>query len=599
MPHLSRAENAPLLGRHRSSLLAGVTAFAFGSLLTACSGNVGDKRSESDPGATDPGDKPPGSTGSGGKSGGSMDPPPVTGTGSTPGATSDCKAGIDPGPSPMRRLSNTEYLNTVSDLLGGAMPPAVTLIPEARVDGFDNNAESRAVSNTLALQYFNAAEKIATAATANMAALLSCDPASQGEAVCLDKFLDTFGKRVWRRPLETGERDNLKKTFMQAKLDSFADGITAVIQVMLLSPQFMYRVEVGEPVPNASYLSLNGFELASRLSYLLWGSMPDDKLMTAAEGGSLKTAADVLAQATRMLDDPRAAKMVTRFTDQWLRLEEIDALDKEPTVYTTFKPELRTALHGEAQAFFNDVIWKGDGKFDTLLTAPYTFMNGPLATYYGAKGPTGAAFEKVAYDPKQRAGFLSQGGLLGVVGVNDGGLTSLVFRGVFVRERLLCTPVNDPPPNAPDMQPMFDPATITARKWSEDRQKIALCGACHASFDPIGLGFENFDGVGLYRTMDHGQPVDARGELIGTDNDGTFNGVPELTKKLVASKDVHDCMATQLFRYGYGREETTRDSCALDKVKAVANATGGGWKDVLLALTQTDAFLLRSKGDQP
>jgi hypothetical protein len=594
MPRFSRAPSEPLQSRHRSLILASVTAFA--GLLTACSGNVTER--SDDPGATNPDDKPPGHTGTGGSPGGIKDPP-ITGGGGNNPVTSDCKSGIDPGPSPMRRLSNVEYLNTVSDLFGGAMPPALTFIPEARVDGFDNNAESRTVSNTLALQYYNAAEQLAAAATKNMAALLPCDPGAQGEAVCLDKFLDTFGKRIWRRPLETGERDNLRKTFMQAKLDSFADGIAAVIQVMLLSPQFMYRVERGEPVPNATYLRLTGFELASRLSYLLWGSMPDDKLMAAADGGALDSADGVLAQAKRMLDDPRAAKMVGRFADQWLRLEEINNLEKEPTVYTTFKPELRAALHGEAQALFDDVIWKGDGKLDTLLTAPYTFMNGPLATYYGAKGVTGDAFQKVALDPKQRAGFLSQGGFLGVLGVNDGGLTSLVYRGVFIRERLFCTPVNDPPPNAPDMQPMFDPATTTARKWSEDRQKIALCGSCHAGFDPIGLGFENFDGVGLYRTTDHGQPVDARGELINTDVDGPFNGVPELTKKLVASKDLHECMATQLFRYGNGREETTRDSCALDKVKAVAVATGGGWKDILLALTQTDAFLLRSKGDQP
>jgi hypothetical protein len=370
--------------------------------------------------------------------------------------------------------------------------------------------------------------------------------------------------------------------------------------VMLLSPQFLYRVERGAAIPNANYLRITGFELASRLSYLLWGSMPDDKLLAAAEGGSLKTAADALAQAKRMLDDPRAARMVSRFNDQWLRLEEIAGLEKESMVYTTFKPELRAALHDEAQALFDEVIWKGDGKLETLLTAPFTFMNGPLATFYGAKGITGDALQKVTLDPKQRAGLLTQGGFLGVLGVNDGGLTSLVYRGVFVRERLLCTPVADPPPNAADMQPMFDPATTTARKWSEDRQKIALCGACHASFDPIGLGFENFDGVGLYRTMDHGQPVDARGALIGADNAGPFTGVPELAGKLAASKDVHDCMATQLFRYGYGREEVEpRDSCTLGRLKAVANTTGGSWKDLLLALTQTDAFLLRSKGDQP
>ena len=494
--------------------------------------------------------------------------PPITG-----GATG-CKS-IDPGPSPMRRLSNSEYVNTVKDLFGGQLPADLSFIAEARVDGFDNNADGRTVSNTLALQYYTAAEKLAAAATANLPALLPCDPGARGEAACLDQFLDSFGKRAWRRPLEAAERDGLKKTFAQGKETSFADGIASVIQVMLLSPQFMYRVERGSAVPSAGYLRLTGFELASRLSYLLWGSMPDDKLLAAAEGGSLRTGEDVLAQARRMLEDPRAARTVARFTDQWLRHEEIAALEKEEMVYTTFKPELRAALYGEVRALLDDVIWKGDGKLGTLLTAPYTFMNGPLAAFYGEKGVTGETFQKVMFDPKQRSGFLAQGGFLGVLGVNDGGLTSLVYRGVFVRERLFCTHVPDPPPDAPDMQPLFDPATTSARKWSEDRQKIALCGACHAAFDPIGLGFENFDGVGLYRTQDHGQPVDASGELIGTDVDGRFTGVPELTRKLAASRDVRACMATQLFRYGHGREATDSDACTLDRLKSVSNTSGG------------------------
>jgi hypothetical protein len=578
--------------RARRLLVPG--ALASMALLAACTGAISGSTGSEPPGGGAPpsgGMSPPGTTPPAGGGPGAI---PPGGSGVVPG----CKT-IEPGPSPMRRLSNAEYINTVTDLFGGRVPAEVKLIPEARVDGFDNNADGRTVSNTLALQYYNAAEKLAAAAVADLAALLPCDPAARGEAVCLDQFLDGFGKRAWRRPLEPAEREGLHKTFTQAKEAGFADGIGAVIQVMLLSPQFMYRVERGVAVAGAGYLRLDGFELASRLSYLLWASMPDDQLLAAAEGGSLQSAEQVLAQARRMLADPRAARTTSRFTDQWLRHEEIAGLEKEEMVYTTFKPELRPLLHAEARALFDDVLWKGDGKLDTLLTAPYTFMNGPLATFYGQKGITGDAFQKVTLDPKQRAGFLSQGGFLGVLGVNDGGLTSLVYRGVFVRERLLCQHVTDPPPDAPDMQPMFDPATTTARKWSQDRQQIALCGACHAAFDPIGLGFEHFDGVGLYRTLDHGQPVDASGELLATDVDGPFTGVPELARKLAGSRQVHDCLATQLFRYGHGREATDGDACTIDRLKAVSNTSGGSWKELLLALTQTDAFLLRSKGDQP
>jgi hypothetical protein len=327
--------------------------------------------------------------------------------------------------------------------------------------------------------------------------------------------------------------------------------------------------------------------------------MPDDALFTAAGDGKLSTRDDVLAQAKRMLDDPRSARMLARFTDEWLRLEETETLEKQAEVYTTFKPELRTAMHQEVQRVLDEVIWKGDGKLETLLTLPFTFVNAPLAGFYGISGVSGDAFTKVPLDSKQRGGLLTNGGLMAVLGVNDGGLTSLVYRGLFVRERLLCQPVADPPPNAQGMQPPFDEKTTTARQWSEDRQKIQLCGACHSQMDPIGLGFENYDGVGLYRTTDRGVPVNARGELTDTDVDGTFNGAIELGQKLAKSTTVRDCLATQLFRYGYGREETPRDTCALDALKASARTTGGNFKDLLLALTQTDTFLLRSKGEQP
>jgi hypothetical protein len=517
------------------------------------------------------------------------------GTGPGPGPSATCKQPGVLGPSPLRRLSNSEYENTVADLFGKR--GAGAFIPEARVNGFDNNAEARVVSNTLAQQYFAAAEELAKGAVANLSTLLPCNAAAD-EAGCLEKFLDTFGQRAWRRPLEADERENLRRAFRDARTTSFADGIQSVIQILLLSPQFMYRIERGVPAAGQSALRLTSWELASRLSYLLWGSMPDEPLFAAAAAGKLGTREEVLAQARRLLDDPRAARMLQRFTDEWLRLEEIEGLEKQAAVYPTFKPELRAALHEEAQALIRQVVWKGDGKLSTLLTAPYTFLNGPLAAYYGSPAGPADTFQQVSLDPKRRAGLLTQAGLLAVLGVNDDGLTSLVHRGLFVRERLFCQPVADPPPDAQAMGAPTTPAT-SAREWAQSRQAVALCNACHLVMDPVGFAFENFDGAGLYRTMDHGQPVDARGELAGTDIDGTFDGAVALVNKLATSHMVEECLATQLFRYGYGRAETDKDTCALDSLKGVARSSGGNFKELLLGLTQTDAFLLRSKGDQP
>jgi hypothetical protein len=557
--------------------------------MTGCTGSIDHGSGPGSAGGSG-GPGGPGNNGGGGQN-------PLPPLGPDPMGTGACKT-VSPGPSPLRRLSRAEYANTVVDLFGDQAASAVNFVREARVNGFDNNAQSRAVSNLLAQEYFETAEKVSTAAVTKLGDLVACDPAGQGEPACLEKFLDTFGKRVWRRPLDAAERDSLKQVFAQGRTATFADGLQAVLQVMLLSPQFMYRVEKGVPVSGADYLRLSPYEVASRLSYLLWGSMPDATLFAAADAGKLATREDVKAQAQRMLNDPRTAHMVTTFASEWLRLDEIGDIEKQAEPYPAFKPELKDAFRGEEEAFFNQVIWKMDGKLDTLLTAPFTYVNEPLAAYYGFKGVTGPDFQQVPVDPKQRAGFLTQGGLLSVLGVNDGGLNSLVYRGLFVRERLLCQPVPDPPPDAQSMNPPITPAT-TARESSVARQAIPLCGGCHGLMDKIGLGFENFDGIGLYRTVDKMKPVDASGELTSTDVDGAFNGAVELGQKLASSKDAHACLATQWFRYGYGREETAQDSCALDGLKNVAISSGGNFKDLLLALTQTDTFLLRSKGDQP
>jgi hypothetical protein len=213
-------------------------------------------------------------------------------------------------------------------------------------------------------------------------------------------------------------------------------------------------------------------------------------------------------------------------------------------------------------------------------------------------GVTGDAFREVPVDTQKRLGILGHAGILAVLGVPDDSLTSLVFRGRFVRERLLCQDIPDPPADAADMSPPFTPQT-TAREWSDARQKTAGCGACHAKMDPIGFGLENFDGAGLWRDTDRGKPVDARGELIDSDVDGPYSGPIELGHKLAGSRQVHDCLVTQWFRYGTGRREGGRDSCSLDRLKQAFSSGKGDIRQLLVAFTQTDTFLYRSKGDQP
>ncbi len=526
--------------------------------------------------------------------------PPLGESPLAPERTGVCQT-IDPGPSPLRRLTRTEYDNTVRDLLGDTRRLARGFPGEETTHGFRNNAETRSVSDVLVEGYLAAAEQLATDAVAKLDGILPCDHLKTGEPACLEVFLDGFGKRAWRRPITAPERENLRAAFNTGRNGGgkFSDGIATVLQVMLMSPQFLYRHELGVPVAGSDYLRLGPYELATRLSYLLWGTMPDADLLAAAEGGRLSTRADVAAQAKRMLaDHKRSGAMLTEFAGQWLGLDDLATLDKEAESYPRWKPELRSALRAETDHFIEHVLQQGDGKVSTLLTAPFSFLNGTLASYYGTPGVTGDAFQKVDVDAAQRKGLLTHGSLLSVFGNNDLGLTSLVFRGLFVREQLLCQPIPQPPENAQDDNPPFTPTT-TAREWSQARRAKTTCGSCHALLDPVGLGFENFDGVGLYRTMDRGKVVDAAGELTGTDVDGPFTGVPALATKLASSKAVRECVATQWFRYGHGREPSGRDACSVATMNQAFAASGGDLRELLLAFTQTDAFLFRSRGEAP
>jgi hypothetical protein len=590
--------------------------------LWGCTGEVGINGRSGGPGATGPGGPGTGATPGGPAGTGSPGGGPSTGTPSTtlpPSSDPTCQGGgqangqaIDPGPSPLRRLTRAEYLNTVRDLLGVTAPSDLDLPEEEQALGFRNSAESRSVSDLLAGRWVSAAEKLSAAAVTRLPALLACDPARDGEATCLDHFLDGFGRRAWRRPLDAAERTNLKQAFAEGKGNgtgtmsgSFADGLQSVIQVMLLSPQFMYRIERGLPATGNGPQRLTAWETASRLSYLLWGSTPDEQLLAAAEANRLGTPAEVAAQAERMLKDPRAQEMLAGFADQWLHLEELAALEKDPMIHPRYDTALRGSMRAETQALLTEVVWRGaagasnaEDQLATLLSAKFSYVDAPLAKYYGLSGVTGSGPQKVALPDKQRAGLLTHAGLLALLGVPDDSLTSLVFRGRFVRERLLCQDIPDPPADAADMSPPFTPQT-TAREWSDARQKAGGCGACHAKMDPIGFGLENFDGAGLWRDTDRGKPVDARGELIDSDVDGPYSGPIELGHKLAGSRQVHDCLVTQWFRYGTGRREGDRDSCNLGRLKQAFSAGKGDIRQLLVAFTQTDTFLYRSKGDQP
>jgi hypothetical protein len=502
------------------------------------------------------------------------------------------KAKIAPGPAFVRRLNRFEYDNTIRDLLGDESNPASAFPTEEMRLGFDNNATALQVSPALVEQYMRAAETLATTAvTKNMKSLVPCDPAVTGADACAKSFIDSFGTKAYRRPLTSDEGASMKAVFDVGAKTDFTSGIRLVIETMIQSAPFLYRIEFGStPHANEQVVKLTSWEMASRLSYLLWQSMPDDELLAAAKADRLQDSGDIAMQVTRMMEDPKAHEPFQHFHEQWLKLDQIGNLDKDAKVFQSFDATLTPLMAEETRRFLEYVVWQGGGTLDDLLTSPVSYQNAKLSAYYGISGASGTDFVQVKLDPAANAGILTKGGLMAMLGkAND---TAPVQRGKFVREQLLCQPLSPPPANIMIKPPELSSTLSTRERFAAHRTQ-PLCASCHDLMDPIGLGFENYDGAGHYRTTQNGMTIDASGQVLMSDITGTFNGAVELAKRLATSDQVRNCVTTSWFRYAYGRAETTDDACTLATVNQKFADARYDLKSLVVALTQTDAFLYR------
>lgn len=512
----------------------------------------------------------------------------------------------DPGPALIRRLNRREYDNTVQDLVGEDLGLATSFLPDEEFLGFDNQAASLQISPLHAEQYMTAAEAIAERVAARQAEFLPCDPALVGEPACLAAFAESFGLRAWRRPLDPEEVAVLASLYDAAELldpPRFETALKLVVQALLESPSFLFRIEVGEPFESfrigappgedPTRLKLTNWEIASRLSYLLWQSMPDTALFEAAARGELSTREQVGAQARRMLAEPKARPALMAFFDQWLRYAETEKITRDPAYFPDFRPETRDLLVEESRTFINDLLWGESNDLQALFDAPYTFMNAELAAHYGQAGVEGEAFQKVALDPDRRAGILTQGAVMAATAKPN--MTSPVFRGQYVRERVLCTPLPPPPPNIPVVPPSPDPNSSTREKF-EEHDRNPACAGCHKLMDPIGYGFENFDAVGRWRTEENGHAIDPSCELTATrDADGQFPNAASMARALAQSEQVHRCVVTQFYRFAHGRGETLADLCSVDQLFEVYQRGRRDFVDLVAFLTTTDSFRYRRR----
>jgi hypothetical protein len=572
---------------------------ASGALLPGCRGEIGALTdSEGTPSPPAPG---AGSTtgyvpGGGGRGTGGA---PGGFTDGGPGAISACTGTPTAGEAPLRRLTRAEYARAVRDVFHVTVDANAALSPDERVGGvFASNVEGR-VAALQTRQFLDAAEDVTT--RMDVDALSRCDrPAAAGAAAgdeaCAVQFIAETGRLAYRRPLDGEEKAAYLGVYrdLRAAGDDHPTAIRVVAQAFLQSPHFIYHLELTDPSAPAvgkSIARLPGFVLASRLSFLLWGSVPDDTLLDQAARGALDDDDGLAAEAARLFEDDRARDAIAEFHSDWLGLPRLDTATRDPLQFPEYGPELMTAMRDDVAAFTDYVVRQQGEGLSLLLTAPLSFAKGPAVALL-APGEGTSKDGHYELDAARRTGLLTQPAFLAAHSHSD--QTSPILRGRAVRERFFCQPLKDPPPTVVAKPPPLDPNLTTRERFAQHRTTGDACITCHSQIDDLGFALEHYDALGRYRATENDKPIDATGELLGTDVDGPMDGAIELAEKMSESRLVRDCYASQWFRYAMGRVEQTGDACSVERMKAVMERQGT-IRELLMALAVSDTFVNRTE----
>lgn len=497
------------------------------------------------------------------------------------------------GDAPGRLLTNFEYEQTVRDLLGHKGDLTEDFPSENKVNGLENNADAHTASRLLIRKYMEASETAADdLSEERLEELLPCDPAEVGDRECGKQFVRTFLRRAFRRPPEAGEVDDFVELFDRGVQKwNFREGVELVIRAALQSPQFLYRLKLVDDVSSGETVRLDDFELASRLSYLLWASMPDEELLVAAENGKLETATEIEEQARRMLEDPRAQYAVSQFHRQWLRLDDFDSVVKSDEA---FDDSMTRDWRRSMRQFILDVYFDENGTVEDLLSSQRVFLTDRLAELYEGVEPTGSSgLESYEFDGERRAGLLTQPSLMALLA--DAEQSSPIRRGVWIREQLLCQTLEPPPADEEIVAPDPDP-DLTTRERFHEHTANPTCAGCHSKIDPIGFGFSHYDSLGRWRSRENDKPVNAKGHLSETGEpeiEGKFDGAVELADRLADSDRVKNCIAQRWFTYALGGPPSESEQCSLNRVQQTFAESGGDFQEMLIALATSDAFRYR------
>lgn len=482
-------------------------------------------------------------------------------------ATFDCTADRKFGRVTLRRLNRAEYNNTIRDLTGLKIKPADDFPVDDVGEGFDNVGDVLTISPVLLEKYLTAAERVAMAVMTDEKSLRRVFPhKAESDAELVEtarRNVREFAGRAFRRTI-SDEEENRLFGLMKYAWDqnvSVPQIQETVIAAILSNPHFLFHVENGEPTDEVGINRLTDYELAARLSYFLWSSTPDQRLLDLAAKEKLQDARTLASEARRMLRDKRASALVDNFAGQWLQLRDIPNLTPDRSTFPKFDDKLQVAMLKETQSFLRNMIQKDLSVLD-LLTADYTFVNDRLAVHYGMKNVKGAHFRRVSLsgENSRRRGVLTHAGILMLT--SNPGRTSPVKRGKWILENILAEPPPPPPPDVPELEDGGE-TLGTLREQLEQHRTNPACAVCHIKMDALGFAMENFDAIGGWRDKSGKFDIDASGELPGGKK---FHGASEMLKILVDEKKVEfcRCLSGKLLTYALGRGLVPHDRCVIN-----------------------------------
>lgn len=505
-----------------------------------------------------------------------------------------CTGEKDPGKVTLRRLNRLEYNNTIRDLVGIDNNPSEEFPADDVGYGFDHIGDVLTMPPILMEKYLDAAEDVLEALFKNRALVnkhLKIANPSVATKQDISRIFNELGTKAYRRPITKEEVAKLEKLSdaLISKGEKPIEGLKAGMLAILVSPNFLFHVEL-DPDPNSTAShDVNQFELASRLSYFLWSSMPDEPLFQLARENKLREKGVMEEQIARMLKDPKARIFTRNFPEQWLQLRNLKTVQPDKALFPTFNDQLRDDMAREAEMYFEHIT-KENKSILELLDSDYTFANSRLGRHYGLKmNGYQEEFKKVTFTDNRRGGVITQAGVLTIT--SNPTRTSPVKRGKWVMENILGTPPPPPPPNVEELKEDGKALTGTLRERMEQHRTNPNCASCHQKMDTIGFGLENFDPVGVFREKEHGKTIDPSGELPGT---GKFANPAELRKLLLSKSELFArCFTEKLLTYATGRGMERADNCVIDALVEELKKDGYKMQDLIGAIVKSEPFQKR------